>query len=335
VLVCGGNISALDIASEIAMAGAARVACSTRRQRYVLPKLLAGVPADHVVFTRFGALAAETMPVDIAAQGLKELILRTSGRPEQHGALPPDESVLAAGIALSQWLLPLVAEGRIDCRPWVREVQGQSVRFTDDREERFDAIIFATGYGISLPFLDPGLHRTLGLDVGRLDLHNFTFHPELPGLAFLGLFELMGPYFPVLELQARWIAYALSGTRPMPSPQAMRAGIEASRKRPHLFPMHTAAILFAREAGAEPDLSQWPELACPLLFGPLAPMSFRLSGPGQVVGASDRVIVDAAAFGAVTAGEMTEEQGRQLQALAASRNDPSFTEYVKAITQPD
>jgi hypothetical protein len=97
--------------------------------------------------------------------------------------------------------------------------------------------------------------------------------------------------------------------------------------------MHTAAILFAREAGAEPDLPQWPGLAGPLLFGPLAPMSFRLNGPGHAVGASDRVIVDAAAFGAVPAREMTEEQGRQLQALAASRNDPSFTEYVKAVTQ--
>jgi cation diffusion facilitator CzcD-associated flavoprotein CzcO len=128
VLVCGGNISALEIASEIAMAGAARVACSIRRQRYVLPKLLAGVPADHVVFNRFGALAAETMPAQIVARGLQELVLRSSGRPEQHGALAPDKSVLEAGITLSQWFLPLVAEGRIDCRPWVRDVRGQTIR---------------------------------------------------------------------------------------------------------------------------------------------------------------------------------------------------------------
>jgi hypothetical protein len=31
---------------------------------------------------------------------------------------------------------------------------------------------------------------------------------------------------------------------------------------------------------------------------------------------------------------MTEERGHQLEALAASKNDQSFTEYVKAITQP-
>jgi hypothetical protein len=30
----------------------------------------------------------------------------------------------------------------------------------------------------------------------------WRFHPDLKGLAFLGLFDLVGPFFPVLELQA-------------------------------------------------------------------------------------------------------------------------------------
>jgi dimethylaniline monooxygenase (N-oxide forming) len=59
VLVAGCSISALEIASALAMLGAARVISTNRRQRYVLHKLLAGVPLDQLAFTRFSALSEE------------------------------------------------------------------------------------------------------------------------------------------------------------------------------------------------------------------------------------------------------------------------------------
>ena len=62
VLVAGCAISALEIASDLAMLGAARVVTTNRRQRYVAVKLAGGVPTDHLAFTRFAALAAETFP---------------------------------------------------------------------------------------------------------------------------------------------------------------------------------------------------------------------------------------------------------------------------------
>src|SRR5690606_5778867 len=57
VVVAGCSISALETASELAHRGAASVTASYRRQRYVVPKLIAGVPADHILFTRAAALA--------------------------------------------------------------------------------------------------------------------------------------------------------------------------------------------------------------------------------------------------------------------------------------
>ncbi|WP_156766710.1 NAD(P)/FAD-dependent oxidoreductase, partial [Mycobacterium sp. E2327] len=45
VLVAGCAISALEIATELAQLGAARVVVTQRRQRYVLPKFAAGVPS--------------------------------------------------------------------------------------------------------------------------------------------------------------------------------------------------------------------------------------------------------------------------------------------------
>ncbi|MEO7271017.1 MAG: dimethylaniline monooxygenase, partial [Vicinamibacterales bacterium] len=159
----------------------------------------------------------------------------------------------------------------------------------------------------------------------------FTFHPDLPGLAFLGLFHQIGPLFPVLELQARWVAYAWSGTRPLPGDAEMRAGIKAVRARrtlPQLVPMHTTARTFAVAAGVEPDLAAWPDLARALLFGPLTPSSYRLTGPDALADAPARVARDAAAFGAITSSSLTAEQCAQLQGLAAVSRDLDFAALV-------
>jgi dimethylaniline monooxygenase (N-oxide forming) len=88
VLVAGGSISALEIASELARLGAARVAIAMRRQRYVVPKLIAGVPADNIGFTRFGALAGETFAPDAIAAALKAFLIEAGGNPALFGAAP-------------------------------------------------------------------------------------------------------------------------------------------------------------------------------------------------------------------------------------------------------
>jgi cation diffusion facilitator CzcD-associated flavoprotein CzcO len=86
VLIGGGAISALEIASDLAMAGAASVTVTVRRQRYVLPKLAAGTPTDHIVFTRYHALAEEAFTAERVNQMYIDAALRRGGRPEHYGA---------------------------------------------------------------------------------------------------------------------------------------------------------------------------------------------------------------------------------------------------------
>src|SRR5258708_18796644 len=128
----------------------------------------------------------------------------------------------------------------------LRKCSCETVRFTDGSSDTFDAILFGTGYEHSLTFLSEDIRRTLDADADHLDLYKFTFHPDLPGVAFLGQFDLVGPYFPVLELQARWIAYTLSGALSAPSDEDLAAGLAAYRARrgePQAMPSHTAAML--------------------------------------------------------------------------------------------
>jgi hypothetical protein len=204
-----------------------------------------------------------------------------------------------------------VAEGRIAVHPWIDRIEGSIVRFADGSSVEADAILFGTGYRISLPWLAPELAEVLNTGGESLDLHAHTFHPDLPGLAFVGLYNLVGPYLPVLELQARWIAYCLAGLVAFLSRAEMEAGLatcRAMRERGQPPVLHELAVSLARRTAAEPDLDRWPELERALLFGPLSPVSFRLQGPDSLNGAPERVRAAAVAFGAITTGTLTPEE---------------------------
>jgi cation diffusion facilitator CzcD-associated flavoprotein CzcO len=311
VLVAGCAISALEIASEVAELGAAHVVVTQRRQRYIAPKFAAGVPSDHRLYTRYGALATETLPAAQVDQFLKEIVVGAVGSPDQYGAPAPDPSLFTAGVTLSQHYLPLVAEGRISVRPWMKSVAGPTVTFADEHAEEFDGIVFGTGFQLCLPFLSEEILTILDLDAVHLNADRYTFHPDLPGLAFMGLWDQSGGYFVPLELQARWIAYAWGGTIPAPSASDQQSAIDAyraNRGTPQKTRMDLATLAFARAAGVEPQLDNWPQLRRALLFGPLAPSCFRLEGPDALPDAAERFARDAARFGAITSNDMTERE---------------------------
>ena len=317
VLVAGGAISALEIASELAHLGAA-VTVAQRRQRYVLPKFAAGVPSDSRIFTRYGTLANETLPTAEVDRQLKEIVVEAGGSPEQYGAPAPDPSLFAAGVTLAQQYLPLVAEGRITVRPWLTLVDRRTVTFADGSADDFDGILFGTGFELALPFLSDEIRATVDLDAVHLDADRYTLHPDLPGLAFVGMWDQSGGYFVPLELQARWIAYAWGGAVPEVGEAEQRTAIDAYRARRGLSQktrMNLVALTFARAAGVEPNLDDWPHLRRALLFGPLAPSSFRLQGPDALPDAPVRFARDAAAFGAITSNELTDRERRYVSLL--------------------
>jgi dimethylaniline monooxygenase (N-oxide forming) len=312
VLVAGCAVSALEIAAELVRAGA-RVAVTQRRQRYVLPKFAAGVPSDHRIFTRYGVLAAESLPADEVDRQLREIVVEAGGSPEQYGAPAPDPSLFAAGVTLSQDYLPLVAEGRIAVRPWISRVEGAAVTFADGHTEDFDGMVFGTGFRLDIPFLDETIRAAVDLDDVHLDADTHTFHPDLPGLAFVGMWDQSGGYFVPLELQARWIAYTWGGAIAPRDVDTQRRAVAAYRERrglPQKTRMNLIAIAFARLAGVEPELDRWPDLHRALLFGPLAPSGFRLQGPDALPDAAERFARDAAAFGAITSERLTEREMR-------------------------
>jgi cation diffusion facilitator CzcD-associated flavoprotein CzcO len=318
VVVAGCSVSALEIAGELAQRGDVRVISSSRRQRYVLNKMIAGVPADHCVFTRYSALAAEFLPLQTVCDELSGLIDTTSGNPRNWGARLPFGNIIEAGVTLNQNFLPLVADGRIECKPWIQHVNGNTVHFEDGSDEVVDAIVLGTGYTANLEYLASDLRIALGMkhDKGP-QLYRHTFHPDVPDFAFAGFYDLLGPYFPVVELQARWIAYKWSGTLRSPSGEEMRKGLT---RCPVSLTMQSAALAFAREAGVEPNPEHFPDLRALLLFGPLLPISFRLSGRDSLPDAQKLIVQQVGDRGAHSMTELSSSQRSKLDLLASARN---------------
>ncbi len=324
VVVLGNSVSGTEIASDLAIDDSIRVTAALRKPRYVIPRVSRGVPSDWRFFTRFSAYLPMAFAPETVADSLKRKVLDVSGHPSQYGAPAPHENILVAQITLCQNWLAYVAEGRIRCRPAIVAIRGRTVVFADGREEEADAIITATGYNLSLPFLPEDVRRTLNADSTGLDLYVHTFHPDLPGLAFIGQYILVGPYMPCVELQARWIAMVWSGARELPPRDRMERGIEAWRDMrltaPNLL-LPSLALALSQEAGVAPDLAARPEITRHLLFGPLAPAQFRLDGHGRRADALELFKQAIGAFGGDTSPVPTAEELRELRMLVSALGD--------------
>lgn len=82
------------------------------------------------------AVSALEIAVELARLGASRVVV-TQRR--QRYVLPK----FAAGVTLNQQYLPLVAEGRITVRPWMKSIAETTVTFADDSAEDFDGIVSA------------------------------------------------------------------------------------------------------------------------------------------------------------------------------------------------
>ena len=112
-------------------------------------------------------------------------------------------------------------------------------------------------------------------------------------MGVIGQFLAQGPYFPLLELQARWIVATWTGQVTLPDASKMRATI--ARGQPPLDAHNALALTLAEQLGVAPNPEDWPNLADALIFGPLLPPRYRLSGPGAMRGADDLFVDQLAA----------------------------------------
>ncbi|RAI00211.1 monooxygenase [Acuticoccus sediminis] len=224
VLVVGIGNSAVDIAVDVAKSAEATL-LSTRRSAWIMPKYVGGIPTDRVL----GALIRRfRLPVPVARSVFARLARLTYGRQERFGVPLPEHPVWREHATLSQDLLPYLGHGWIRMKPNVSRLEGGEIAFVDGTREKVDAIVYATGYRTTFPFLD---HAVFAVGEGVPPaLYRRIVSTSHPNLMFAGLLQPIGPTIPLVEVQARWMAALLSGRLSLPAPAEMTAEVERHRQ---------------------------------------------------------------------------------------------------------
>jgi hypothetical protein len=252
VLVVGMGNSAMDIATDVSHF-AERTLLSVRHGSWVIPKRLLGQPADQVI----RPWAAVHVPWQLRQPIAQRLIRLTVGPPERYGLPAPERGLFEAHPTITDTVLSRISHGAIAPKGAIDSLAGDSVRFADGSSERVDAIVWCTGYRVTIPFLEEAI---TGPDPKELPLYKRVFHLEHDDLFFVGLMQSTGSAFPIVERQAQLLAEHLTGRWKQPSAAAMRSDTKRRRRRaekrwgPHGRPtMRVDFDGFMHELGRELD----------------------------------------------------------------------------------
>ncbi len=217
VMVIGPGNSGVDIAADICTVTGTTILCA-RSPVLIMPRMMFGVPNSRTLVK----IEKPWVPWAVRIWARTLLTRMFHGRMEQWGFRTPRTRTHPIS---HPTLMSHIAWKRVDVKPGIAAIEGQEVRFVDGTAETIDSIIAATGYVTEFPFLPPGSSPGSGT---RLDLYNRVVHPAMPGLYFIGFFDVSGgSNIRMMDDQAEYIAAIASGTIKLPDRAAMQAAIAA------------------------------------------------------------------------------------------------------------
>jgi cation diffusion facilitator CzcD-associated flavoprotein CzcO len=225
VLVVGAGNSGCDIAVESAQ-NAACTFHSVRRGYHYVPKYLFGKPADQI-----GESSLKLrLPISLRRVINGALIRLLHGRPQDFGLPKPDHKLFETHPIVNSQIFYYLGHGDIIPKPEVQALRGDRVLFKDGSEEEIDVIIYATGFKITIPFLDK---QHLNWQNGRPEFYLNVFHPQYDNLFLAGFIQPDSGQWGLVDYQTQLIAKFIRAQSDDP------ARAEAFRRvksgpRPHL-----------------------------------------------------------------------------------------------------
>ncbi|MFA7275203.1 MAG: NAD(P)-binding domain-containing protein [Pseudobdellovibrionaceae bacterium] len=297
-VIIGGSFSAYEMAAEFAKVTKRPPLHVVRHPAWILPRYMANaqgeqIPSDLVLYSRGKAAASkDLLPLEKNTLRLKFFESAFGNPGDIHPALWVDANPkLPAYVAISDDYKDLVKAGNIHVvRDHVSQFEdGHFLRLGNGKKRATDHVVLATGFKSNLDFLDVDVLKKLSYDDDDqfmpLLLADATWPAETDGLGFVGMYR--GPYFGVMELQARWVAGVFSGDIKSPSADELAKGVkeaEALRQLKHRpqFPYGDYVALadgLARKVGCFPDVPQDDPLAGMVHDKTFLPCHYRLQGP--------------------------------------------------------
>jgi cation diffusion facilitator CzcD-associated flavoprotein CzcO len=226
VLVVGAGNTGCDIAVESAL-HAEQTFHSVRRGYHFIPKFLFGRPSDvvHEKLLRLG------LPRVLKRLIVRSILRLTVGDLERYGLRKPDHELFASHPIVNSQLPYYVAHGRITPKPNVARLCGGCVQFDDGSQEAIDLVVYATGYKLTIPFLN---RAHLNWRDGRPRLYLNVFHPDYDNLFIIGLIQPDSGQFGLVDYQSQlvagFIAAARAGARSAQNFRRLKAGGTSANK---------------------------------------------------------------------------------------------------------
>jgi dimethylaniline monooxygenase (N-oxide forming) len=238
VVVVGMGNSGMDIAVD-ASYHAAETYLSARRGVHVVPKYVFGRPNDQIG-------GHERIPGWVRFPVARVIARVVTGKMSTYGLPEPDHRLGEAHPTISSRILDRLSHGAITPKPGIASFDGPDVVFTDGSRVEADLVVYCTGYKMTFPFFDREF-----LDSGEdneISLYQRVFHPEVPGLYFIGLVQPLGAIMPIAERQSEMVADHLQALYHLPPLEEMRRETvryrEKMRKRYVASKRHTIQVDF-------------------------------------------------------------------------------------------
>lgn len=218
VLIVGLGNSGADIACDAARY-ATKAYVSVRRGYHFIPKHIFGKPAD--VFAHDGPKLPKWLELALFTW-LQRIVV---GDTTSLGMPKPDHRVLESHPLMNDQLLHHLRHGDVTLKPDIEAFAGNNVRFKDGSELEVDEVLAATGYQMTLPYLDASEIEHEGKRVSHV---LSVFSRKHPTLFTLGFVELNGALYPHLDRLAALVAeYARARVQDPPAAERFRGLVQA------------------------------------------------------------------------------------------------------------
>ena len=297
VAIIGGAFSGSEIAADVATV-ATKVIHIKERNFWILGRYLENesktkqIPLD-LVFYKRRQKSAEQLPLEEINRRKHAYFQSLSNQAEVSDSLkvPTESYATPPYVVISDGYLEAFKANRIKViNSRFTHAKGNEIFLENGTSEKVDAVIACSGFTSKLPFFSPDILTSLNYDEADqfqpFLLHKNMYHPKLPNVAFVGMYR--GPFFGVIELQARWAA--LSFAKPgeyYPTEEEQYKGIaeeqaiKQDNPRPQ-FPHGDYVELvdaIAKRIGVYPESYFNKDQQHAISLGPVIPSHFRLEGP--------------------------------------------------------
>ena len=303
VCVIGGSFSGIEISQLLVERGALKVYFISTSSTWVIPRRVIDectgheIPIDFLFYKRQEKSEDETCETEINNQTFdffekkfgnpgmanQKLYLKRNGAPNY--------------VAISDKFLEYVKSGSIvPIRSRFHEFSSNGVVVENGITILSQIVVFCTGYECNLDYLSAQIRDSVDYDPNDKFMpfiaNRATHNPKVSGLYFVGMYR--GPYFGVMELQARWIMSHIGN--PEKNFQLAEANrLEFENVRRNKFPQPQFPYgdyidfcdVLAQDIDIFPEKCSNDNVANLIRTGPVVPAHYRI---GNVVDEEDEFV---------------------------------------------